>query len=59
MRDEPAGLEHLAGDLGGDTFVPVGKAVVAEEGEDHEGGGEGSEEGGAETLAAEGSGFVL
>ena len=59
VGNEPAGLEHLAGDLGVDTFVPVGKAVVAEEDKDDERGEEGSEEGGAATLAAEGSGFVL
>ena len=59
MRDEPAGLKHLAGDLGVDAFVPVGEAVVAKEGEDHDRGEEGGEEGGAEMLAAEGSGFVL
>ena len=46
VRDEPAGLEHLAGDLGVDAFVPVGETVVAEEGEDDEGGEESGEEGG-------------
>jgi hypothetical protein len=51
--------QHLAGDLGVDAFVPVGEAVVAEEGEDHEGGEEGGECGGGEALAAEGIWFVL
>ena len=43
--------QHLAGDLGVDAFVPVGEAVVAEEGEEDEGGEEGGEESGAEVLA--------
>ncbi len=40
MGDEPAGVEHLAGDLGVDAFVPVGEAVMAEQGEDDNGGEE-------------------
>jgi hypothetical protein len=53
--------QHLAGDLGVDAFVPVGEAVVAEEGEEDEGGEERGERGGDDGLAAgvrEGLGFV-
>ena len=46
--------QHLARDLGVDAFVPVGETVVAEQGEDDEGGEGGREEGGAEGLAAGG-----
>ena len=52
MRDEPAGAEHLAGDLGVDAFIPVGEAVVAEEGEDDDGGEESGESSGENGLAA-------
>jgi hypothetical protein len=38
MQDQPAGRKNFAGDLGIDAFVPVGEAVVAEEGEEDEGG---------------------
>ena len=38
--------QHLAGDLGVDAFVPVGEAVVAEEGEEDQGGEECGESGG-------------
>ena len=51
MRDEPAGLEHLAGDLGVDAFVPVGETVVAEEGKDDEGGEERGKESGGDGQA--------
>ena len=46
--------EHFAGDLGVDAFVPVGKAVVAEEGKEAEGGEGGGEGGGVNVMAAEG-----
>lgn len=52
MRDEPAGGEHFAGDLGVDALVPVGEAVVAEQGEDDDGGEERGEGGGDDGLAA-------
>lgn len=51
MRDEPAGREHLAGDLSVDAFVPVGEAVVAEQGEQNDGGEQGCECGGAQRGA--------
>jgi hypothetical protein len=53
-------LEHLAGYLGVDAFVPVGEAVVAEKGEYAKGGEECGKERGAEVLAAEDwAGWVL
>ena len=57
MQDEPVGEvsglrgEDLAGDLGVDAFVPVGEAVVAEEGEEDDGGEESGEGGGKDGLA--------
>ncbi len=51
MGHEPAGLEHLARDLGVDAFVPVGEAVVAEKGEDAKSGEQCGEECRAEGLA--------
>ncbi len=50
--------EDLAGDLGVDAFVPVGEAVVAEEGKDGDGSEESGEGGGEDGLAA-GAGWVL
>jgi len=47
--------QHLAGYLGVDAFVPVGEAVVAEEGEEDEGGEERGEGGGGDGRAG---GFV-
>jgi len=46
VGDEPAGLEHLAGDLRVDAFVPVGETVVAQEGKDDEGGEQSGEKSG-------------
>ena len=56
MGDEPSCEikrpgQHLAGDLGVDAFVPVGEAVVAEQGEDDERGEEDGEGGGGDGLA--------
>jgi hypothetical protein len=51
MGDEEAVAEHFAGDLGVDAFVPVGEAVVAEEGEEDYGGEKDSKGAGEGCLA--------
>ncbi len=51
VGDKKAGGEHLSGDLGVDAFVPVGEAVVAEQGEQDDGSEQGCECGGAKRGA--------
>ena len=50
MGDQEAVGEHFAGDLGVDAFVPIGEAVVAEQGEEDQRGEQHGERSGEGSL---------